>query len=241
MKTRVIIGDIHGRDTWKKIIEKENPNYVIFLGDYFDSFNITPAEQKENFLDIVAYKDSKAPCEVTLLLGNHDFHYIGSVIGERYSGWNAETANKIGYILGIEIDKGMPVVFIDSVNKTIYSHAGVSEKWANTWVNGELGLINTVTYDSLKFTYRDGGDWHGSSVWNSPIWIRPDGLYKYPYKDHDNAIWNQVFGHTQQIQPTKHVIDEAEFWNMDSLGGGYYMKEKLAENGKLISREIFRI
>jgi hypothetical protein len=35
MKT-VLIGDIHGRDIWKKIIEKESPNRVVFIWDYLD-------------------------------------------------------------------------------------------------------------------------------------------------------------------------------------------------------------
>lgn len=33
MKT-VIVGDIHGRTIWKDILEKEQPDRVVFLGDY---------------------------------------------------------------------------------------------------------------------------------------------------------------------------------------------------------------
>ena len=29
----IILGDIHGRTIWKQIIEKENPDKIIFLGD----------------------------------------------------------------------------------------------------------------------------------------------------------------------------------------------------------------
>ncbi len=37
MKT-IVIGDIHGRTSWKDIIEKEQTwDKVIFIGDYFDS------------------------------------------------------------------------------------------------------------------------------------------------------------------------------------------------------------
>ena len=35
----VAIGDIHGRDIWKQIVETEQPNTVVFVGDYFDSFD----------------------------------------------------------------------------------------------------------------------------------------------------------------------------------------------------------
>ena len=39
-KRSIVIGDTHGRNYWKKIIKHENPNRVIFIGDYFDSFDI---------------------------------------------------------------------------------------------------------------------------------------------------------------------------------------------------------
>ena len=40
MKT-LLLGDIHGRNIWKEIIKKETPDRVVFIGDYFDSFDIT--------------------------------------------------------------------------------------------------------------------------------------------------------------------------------------------------------
>ena len=30
----LVLGDIHGKTIWKDIIKKENPDKVIFLGDY---------------------------------------------------------------------------------------------------------------------------------------------------------------------------------------------------------------
>ena len=40
MKT-IVIGDIHGRTIWKQIVI-ENPDFdkLVFIGDYFDSFDI---------------------------------------------------------------------------------------------------------------------------------------------------------------------------------------------------------
>ena len=52
MKT-LFLGDTHGRSVWKKIVEKENPDRVIFIGDYFDSFDIPGIEQIHNFKEIV--------------------------------------------------------------------------------------------------------------------------------------------------------------------------------------------
>jgi hypothetical protein len=37
-KTHIFIGDIHGRDSWQKIVEQESQaDIFIFYGDYFDS------------------------------------------------------------------------------------------------------------------------------------------------------------------------------------------------------------
>ena len=70
MKT-LILGDIHGRTIWKEIIEKENPDKVIFLGDYVDTHQfISPRDQIENLEEILTYKE-KNPDKVILLRGNH--------------------------------------------------------------------------------------------------------------------------------------------------------------------------
>ena len=38
----ILIGDIHGRTQWKKIVEKEkDADKFIFLGDYFDPYDWT--------------------------------------------------------------------------------------------------------------------------------------------------------------------------------------------------------
>ena len=49
MNKTIIIGDVHGRDQWKQIVAQEkDADTVIFLGDYFDSFNISAVEQMHN-------------------------------------------------------------------------------------------------------------------------------------------------------------------------------------------------
>lgn len=73
MKT-LIIPDLHGKTIWRAIIEKEQPNRIIFLGDYFDCYGeFSAAEQIFNFEEIVRYKRSSPDKEVILLIGNHKF------------------------------------------------------------------------------------------------------------------------------------------------------------------------
>ena len=56
MSKIVVIGDIHGHDSWKKLIEL-NPDATefVFIGDYFDSFSIPHVEQIYNYKEIIAF------------------------------------------------------------------------------------------------------------------------------------------------------------------------------------------
>lgn len=70
-KRYLVIGDIHGRSIWKDIIEKENPDKIIFLGDYVSTHeNISAKQQLFNLEDILNYKRENSD-KVILLRGNH--------------------------------------------------------------------------------------------------------------------------------------------------------------------------
>ena len=96
MKT-IFLGDTHGRATWKDIITKENPDRVVFIGDYFDSFDIGGAEQMHNFKEIIEFKEQAKDKEVIMLIGNHDYHYYPG--GETYSGYQHGAAPAIRQLL----------------------------------------------------------------------------------------------------------------------------------------------
>ncbi len=67
MKT-LILGDTHGRSNWKLAIYQEQPDRIIFIGDYFDSFEISGIEQIDNFKQIIQYKNDNPQVEVVLLI-----------------------------------------------------------------------------------------------------------------------------------------------------------------------------
>ena len=72
----LIIPDIHNKyDIAESIIHKENPDNVVFLGDYFDSFydTLEKTEQTAEWL-----KDSLQKENRIHLLGNHDLSYLDS-------------------------------------------------------------------------------------------------------------------------------------------------------------------
>lgn len=78
----IIIPDIHGRDFWKEpVYENLGQEPIIFWGDYLDPYEdeqIAPWEVFPQFEKIVWLKE-KHPDQVTLLLGNHDIHYLSPI------------------------------------------------------------------------------------------------------------------------------------------------------------------
>jgi predicted phosphodiesterase len=243
---RIIIGDPHGR--WKyieKIYNKEQPDEVIILGDYFDSFDIDAYAQRECYDNIVNLRKEhldKKKGRFIMLIGNHDFHYMDEKFG-RCSGWNPLTCSQAGYPLCRDWNNDrLKMIFVDEVNYTIYSHAGISQNWFDYWIKSKsLGDINTIETKAFCFTFKEGGDYFGSSIWNSPLWIRPEGLKKCPYKDNEGIIWNQIFGHTEPDTPIywKQEFEDytAEFYGIDCIYK-HYLIEYLTDNGKLIERKL---
>ena len=74
---KLVLGDIHGLTCWKDIISKENPDQVIFLGDYVSTHLIvTQQQQIDNFHEILDYKESNFD-KVILLRGNHLTQHLG--------------------------------------------------------------------------------------------------------------------------------------------------------------------
>lgn len=180
MKNIVAIGDIHGRSIWKQIV-KNNPNadLFVFIGDYFDSFNVSPIEQKQNFREILSFKRAN-PTKVVLLFGNHEFHYLrGSV--NKYAGYQATQQWDFQELLE-EALKDDLMTMCYTYKKLMFTHAGVTKTWAN---NNEILLYdveNEINYlfkrykqyfdFQLGLNYSDIGD----DVNQGPIWIRPNSL-----------------------------------------------------------------
>ena len=75
MKT-LALGDIHGRDCWKQIIEKEAPDRVIFLGDFITTHELySEDDQLQQLREILEYKRQHP--NTIILRGNHDLDGLG--------------------------------------------------------------------------------------------------------------------------------------------------------------------
>lgn len=225
MKT-VVIGDIHGRDCWKQIVASENPDRVVFIGDYFDSYDeYTVGEQMYNFQEIVNWKKS-GQCGVAMLIGNHDYHYMRGVT-EHYSGYQVYARPSIEQLLE---DNKHHLQMAYSMDGFLFSHAGVSIDWFDAWTsqygyagdNNVADIVNDLWKWKPNVFAFAGRDPYGDSTISSPIWIRPHSLQK-ANRDTLRNQFIQVVGHTQQRQ----IDTEGK-----STGGRYYYIDALGTSGQ---------
>ena len=231
MKT-VVIGDVHGRSLWKLIVNQENPDRVIFIGDYFDSFEISGVEQIQNFKEIIEYKE-KSGKEVIMLVGNHDHHYYPEVGYTGTSGYQSRISPSINQVID-ENRQHLQIAY--SFDEFLFTHAGVSP----TFMDGEFGeegwvednvveLLNDLfKYKPKSFDF-NGTDPYGDNTYQTPIWIRPRSLMAVN-KKHDKGLkkkYIQIVGHTQ-------VKKLDLVGSQKSAGGRYYLIDCQESTGEYL-------
>ena len=196
----LVLGDIHGRLCWYDIIEKEQPDKVIFLGDYVSTHDDISGEQQcMNLEDILNYKEDN-PDKVILLRGNHDMQHLGYYWAE-CSGfdhvvykWMSEPHTKERFLRDTQ--------WLYLHDNYILSHAGVSKTWFNSLKLGEFNRDNLLKINELEpsclfaFTPDNWKDRSGTSITQPCTWIRPISLLLDASGD-----WNQIVGHTRVRKP----------------------------------------
>jgi hypothetical protein len=230
----VAIGDIHGRDIWKEIVAKEHDaDEFVFVGDYFDSFTVPGLKQIENFLDIIDFKNTSIYHKVTLLIGNHDYHYYPGIEDSGTSGYQTLLAPSIKHVVG---DNKQHLQAAYQSGEFVFSHAGFSSMWlddivedwdvnnmvdkANELLQYQPGLIAYRSFKMINETEWYGAQGYGDETFQGPIWIRPKSLMKANYDTLRKQII-QVVGHTPQ--------DNIDIKGM-STGGRYYFIDTLEYN-----------
>ena len=197
MKT-IILGDTHGRSIWKDIVAQEKADRVIFIGDYFDSFDIDPVTQQYNFKEIIEFKE-KGECEVILLIGNHDFHYLP--MNETYSGYK-HGAMPVNRQLLEENKHHLQMCY--QLDNILFTHAGIGSDWLTYQNKYEPGVdpgtiadfVNAIwKYQPNRFMFC-GIDPYGNSKTQTPIWIRPQALMAGNRDTFLKEEYIQVVGHT---------------------------------------------
>ena len=203
METKVlVIADLHWLDIWKKLIAKEKPDKVIFLGDYVDSFDVSDIDMIANLNNIIEHKKKNMDSTI-LLLGNHDLQYI--YLECKCSSYRASYAWIIWQLL--KDNKDLFQIAHEEWG-TLFTHAWVGEGWYKKH-ESLLDNYSTALGESLNMVYnsRDRGilfhagaaRW-GFNTYGWPVWCD---------KSEDKIEWLlQVMWHT----PVKQVTDIK--WNL---------------------------
>lgn len=229
MKT-IVLGDIHGRICWYDIIEKENPDRIIFLGDYVSTHdkNISIEQQCSNLEDILNFKEGFGE-NCILLRGNHDMQHLAYSWAE-CSGYFPHVAQ---WMVGIK-DRFLRLTqWVYIQDDLVFSHAGITDQFWEYLNLGEPTKDNILKINELEpsplfgFTSNRFGDYYGDSPTQPLTWVRPITLMEH------NIGWKQVVGHTRVKTPgelTQHLqgngwITIPELWVIDSLPYWYMVIE----------------
>lgn len=195
----LVLGDIHGMGCWEPIIEKENPDLTIFLGDYVSSHGlITEKQQIDNLRRILEYKEEH-PDNVILLRGNHDMEAL-YYWAECYP----VTGEFVKTFMRLNEERFLNnTQWIYLYKNICFSHAGVSSIWMENNKIKSLEDINTLEPSEIfGFTPGKMSDYTGDSVTQPPTWIRPWTLVDCGYKGVMHVV-----GHTM-VQPGIRNIKE---------------------------------
>ncbi len=224
----IVLGDIHGRTVWKDIIDKEQPNQVIFLGDYVSTHEcISESDQVSNLLEILHFKDLYP--ETILLRGNHDLQHLGYYWAE-CSGYFARVAE---LMVDLKEEFLAKTQWIHIMGNTIFSHAGISTKWLESNRLTLDGINSLEPSERFGFSSSNPRDIYGTSPEQPPTWIRPTTLVDVMIPGYD-----QVVGHTP-VERCYNVKDSSDIphnlWLCDALGNGSYL---VIENNEFYENKL---
>lgn len=205
----LIVPDVHGRTFWRRAKDLvKQYQKIIFLGDYLDPYGhegITPDMALVEFLDIIEFK-KKYPKKVTLLLGNHDLHYLSPyfIPSSRRDDWRAGEYQEI-----FEKNRDLFTcfkMFRSFGHKWLFSHAGITQHWLR---QNKLLLSDLLNMSMDELLDNKGVKWGGlleqvgyyrggPYQWGSPVWMDiHEGLKDSMVIDNKTT---QIVGHSQLRQ-----------------------------------------
>lgn len=218
MNRIIAIGDLHGKDCWKKINPKEY-DQIIFIGDYVDSFTITPDKIINNLKELTDFKKQHSG-KVTLLLGNHDIHYM------EYPQYRCSGFNSFFQPDYTELFRDNRNLFQAAVQfgNYLFTHAGLSRSFVkhNLTAYAQLiedkqihvaDLLNSIHNSENQAvlhtvsTMRGGADSFGGITWADYRETSVDLLPGY----------HQVVGHTPRKKISKVEGDNSSITYIDVL------------------------
>lgn len=206
MNDILVIPDVHGRTFWKEAVAKYPGIDTIFLGDYVDPY---PREEIRNFDVIINLQEiinyaSEHP-EVTLLLGNHDLHYLCNF------GESCRLDQDNRYTIRQMLSENLHLFSIATVRhvngkNVVFSHAPILTWWIEAVgettdleklvanLNARLATILDEPEDVARYLGHISRQRGGWLTYGSPVWA--DVLDTNDFNLIPTADYS-IFGHTQ--------------------------------------------
>jgi predicted MPP superfamily phosphohydrolase len=239
MKIIGTISDLHGRSIWKKFIEDTTVDLWVFVGDFVDSFNISPIEILHNLKEIIEFKKANMD-KVILLWGNHDWQYLYINGRTNCAGFNATIANDYQNLFIQNKDLFQIAYKYDNY---LFTHAGVTTEWfemaeeslVRLGLNSDLSNIddclNMLQYvnDSDLFNYK-GARVESMYIAGSPIWADIKEMQQMALPN-----FTHVVGHTAVNKRMKYDTDGNAIF---PFYNNTYFTDCLAEHSVYLKLEI---
>ena len=235
MQEIIIIPDVHGRNFWRTAAGLVKKHHLVFLGDYLDPYpgeGISSYTAYEELEEIVILKE-KYPGNVTLLLGNHDLHYLAPKPGGCRFDWSNAYKNRSFFYGSLSLFD--IAFFLQGGDRDyLFTHAGLLKGWVDkheafigaTYVANVVNEINSALHSprycemiiaALSETSPTRG---GTELFASPTWADTfdhridcfefDGVY-------------QIFGHTlrkeARITPFWACLDCRQLFKLNTKTG----------------------
>lgn len=203
MSKILIVPDVHGRAFWHRALELvDQVDQIVFLGDYLDPYShegISFDLALEEFNKILEFK-KEYPDLITLLVGNHDMHYIIKDFMD-CSRRNTDMLDQLHKLYNSNLDL-FNLIHIE--DDWLFSHAGVYKGWMDKY-EFTLEDLNLKTFlgshwpalEDLSM-YRGGYNYVGSCIWAD---IRES------VKNELFPGYKQVVGHTQ-LNDKPYIVDK---------------------------------
>lgn len=248
----LVLGDIHGRPFWKQIIEKEQPDKTIFLGDFVTTHELyTPAMQIQQTREIIELKEQN-PDKYIICRGNHDLDALGYYWARCYPAVDSDVREvmdkntEFGQRF-LNATQWFHIEFINNV-PTIFVHAGITRDWLERIFKYDISspeLITKALVDICKMDPSEnfgftGGRWdnYGTDPQQSCVWVRPETLGKHAIPGYDFVV-----GHTGTYGPcisepilkeVPHEKNGEKFSTWDETDNVIWMCDALQQKAYLI-------
>lgn len=201
-KKIVLFSDVHNEiHKTKKIIEKENADYNVCLGDWFDSFYYDNTHHYKLTAEYLVNEFLPKDNNITLY-GNHDLHYLFDNKYTICSGFEMRKLEAISEVLqGVSIvDKFKWYIWVDDF---LCSHAGLHPNFIDPLCKTNEDIDNFLKKEvkhADTSLIAEKPHWFYGAGWSRGGSYRQGGIVWLDFNDEFEPIedLDQIVGHTNQ-------------------------------------------